>query len=399
MSVFIWKRKNSKNKDKTENKNFKYILSFNGTKETVHIKIKNQFKIFLKNFKFLKPKVKNTQVIIFTRQFSTMINAGLPLISCLEILYNQQNNPTFKQTIKKIKNFVETGETLEDSFKKFPDIFNEFFVNMISAGEKGGILDIILARVAAYMEKMAKLKKKIKGAMIYPAITMVVALIVIGIILVFVIPVFSEMFQEFGGALPISTLFVIELSNFIVNKIEYIIVLFAFIIFLINKICSTQKGKIVIDIFILKLPVLGILMKKIAIAKFTRTMSTMMASGVSILEALNIVAKISGNKSVEFAIIDVKQEISSGHSMADSLIKTGVFPSMVCSMVAVGESTGKLDIMLGKIADFYEEEVEQAVKNSVDMIEPFLLIFIGLIIGWLIIAMYLPIFKMAGTIG
>ena len=399
MSVFIWKRKNSKDKDKTENKNFKYILSFNNTEKTAPIKIKDQFKIFFKNFKFLKPKVKKTQVIIFARQFSTMIDAGLPLISCLEILYNQQNNPTFKKSIKKIKNFVEAGETLSDSFRKFPDIFNEFFVNMISVGEKGGILDIILARVSAYMEKMAKLKKKVKGAMIYPAITMVVALIVIGIILVFIIPVFSEMFEEFGGALPISTLFVIKLSNFIISRIEYIIGIFIFIFFLIKKIYSTQKGRILIDIFILKIPVFGILIKKNAVAKFTRTMSTLISSGVSILEALNIVIKISGNKSVEFAIIDVKQEISSGHSMADSLIKTSMFPSMVCSMIAVGESTGKLDIMLGKVADFYEDEVDQTVKNLVDMIEPFLLIFIGLVIGWLLIAMYLPIFKMAGTIG
>ena len=242
------------------------------------------------------------------------------------------------------------------------------------------------------MEKMAKLKKQIKGAMTYPAITLAIAVIVVGIILVFVIPVFSKMFEDFGSSLPTPTLLVVSLSDFVIHKIWYIIGTVVIAIFLFKKIYASNKGRIIMDDMFLKLPVFGILIKKVAVSEFTRTMGTMMSSGVSILEALEIVARTAGNKTIEFAMLDVKQGISEGRSMADPLLESGVFPSMVCSMIAVGESTGALDTMMEKIADFYDDEVDQAVKNLTDMIEPFMMVFLGTVIGGLVIAMYLPIF-------
>jgi type IV pilus assembly protein PilC len=270
---------------------------------------------------------------------------------------------------------------------------------MVAAGEAGGILDVILRRLSAYMEKMAKLKRQVKGAMTYPIITLFVALIVVSVILVFVIPVFSEMFADFGATLPAPTLMVIAMSEFAQSNFLWIGGgIFAFW-FLLRRVYATEKGRVRMDDLFLRLPVIGILIRKVAVAKFTRTTSTMLSSGVSILETLDIVAKTSGNKIVEFAVIDVKIGIAEGRSMADPLLESGVFPSMVCSMIAVGESTGALDSMMEKIADFYDDEVDQAVKNLTDMIEPFMLVFLGVVIGGLVISMYLPIFSMAGAIG
>ena len=340
-----------------------------------------------------------SDVIIFSRQFSTMIDAGLPLLQCLDILQSQQENPTFKKQLKKIKEAVESGETFADALKRYPKVFNELFVNMIAAGEAGGILDIILQRLSAYMEKMSKLKKQVKGAMTYPAITIVVAIIVVTIILVFVIPVFEEMFASMGSSLPAPTMMVVALSDFVIKNFMYIFGGLFGTLFLLRRIYKTEKGRILMDDLFLRLPVIGILIRKVAVAKFTRTTSTMISSGVSILEALDIVGKTAGNKIVEFAIQDVKVGIAEGRSMADPLLESGVFPSMVCSMIAVGESTGALDTMMEKIADFYDDEVDQAVKNLTDMIEPFMLVFLGVVVGGLVIAMYLPIFSMAGAIG
>jgi len=361
-------------------------------------KIKKKPKDLFENIKFLQPKVKERDVIIFSRQFSTMIDAGLPLLQCLDILQSQQENPTFKKNLKQIKESVETGETFANALKKFPKVFNELYTNMIAAGEAGGILDTILKRLSAYMEKMAKLKRQVKGAMIYPIITIIVAIIVIAIILVFVIPVFSEMFADFGATLPAPTLLVMALSDFVIGNIIYILSGIFGAIFFIKRVYANKKGRIFMDGMFLKLPVIGILIRKVAVAKFTRTTSTMLSSGVSILEVLDIVAKTSGNKIIEFAIHDVKAGISEGRSMADPLLESGVFPSMVCSMIAVGESTGALDTMMEKIADFYDDEVDQAVKNLTDMIEPFMLVFLGVVVGGLVISMYLPIFSMAGAI-
>jgi type IV pilus assembly protein PilC len=400
--IYEWKGKNPKGrkiKGEMEAESPDQVrLSLERRKITV-TKIKKKPKDLFENIEFFQPKVTEKDVIIFSRQFSTMIDAGLPLLQCLDILQSQQENPTFKKQLKKIKEAVESGETFADSLKRYPKTFNELFINMIAAGEAGGILDVILQRLSAYMEKMAKLKKQVKGAMTYPAITMVVAVVVVGIILVFVIPVFEEMFASMGSSLPAMTMMVVGMSNFVINNIIYIIGGIFGTIFLLARTYKTKKGRILMDDLFLRLPVMGILIRKVAVAKFTRTTSTMMSSGVSILEVLDIVGKTSGNKIVEFAIADVKVGIAEGRSMADPLLESGVFPSMVCSMIAVGESTGALDTMMEKIADFYDDEVDQAVKNLTDMIEPFMLVFLGVVVGGLVIAMYLPIFSMAGGIG
>ncbi|MFH2093960.1 MAG: type II secretion system F family protein [Pseudomonadota bacterium] len=400
-AIFIWKGKNPKGrkvKGEMEAETSEQVkLSLQRRKITATT-VKKKPKDLFENIKFLQPKVKESDVIIFSRQFSTMIDAGLPLLQCLDILQSQQENPTFKKNLKKIKESVESGETFADALKKFPKVFNELFINMVAAGEAGGILDVILSRLSAYMEKMAKLKRQVKGAMTYPIITLIVAAVVVSIILVFVIPVFSEMFADFGATLPAPTLMVIAMSHFAISNIGYIVAgIFGFL-FLLRRIYASAKGRILMDDFFLRLPVIGILIRKVSVAKFTRTTSTMISSGVSILEALDIVAKTSGNKIVEFAILDVKTGISEGRSMADPLLESGVFPSMVCSMIAVGESTGALDTMMEKIADFYDDEVDQAVKNLTDMIEPFMLVFLGVVVGGLVISMYLPIFSMAGAI-
>jgi len=402
MAAYLWKGKNPKNrvvKGEMEAESVEQVRSSLVRRKITPVKIKLKPKDLFENISFLQPRVKESDVIIFSRQFSTMIDAGLPLLQCLDILHAQQENSTFKKILKKIKESLESGETFADALAKFPDVFNELFTNMVAAGEAGGILDIILRRLSAYMEKMAKLKKQVKGAMTYPAITLAVAAIVVGIILVFVIPVFAEMFADFGSTLPAPTLLVVFMSEFVIDNIFYIIGGFVVLTFIVRRIYASEKGRILMDDLFLKMPVFGMLIRKVAVAKFTRTMGTMMSSGVSILEALDIVGKTAGNKTVEFAIQDVKQGISEGRSMADPLLESGVFPSMVCSMIAVGESTGALDNMLSKIADFYDDEVDQAVKTLIDMIEPFMLVFLGVVIGGLVIAMYLPIFKMAAAVG
>ncbi|MCD4676131.1 MAG: type II secretion system F family protein [Desulfobacula sp.] len=400
-TIYEWKGKNPKGrkvKGEMEAETSEQVKQSLQRRKITPTKVKKKPKNLFENIGFLQPKVKESEVIIFSRQFSTMIDAGLPLLQCLDILQSQQENPTFKKNLKKIKESVESGETFADSLKKFPKVFNELFINMVAAGEAGGILDIILKRLSAYMEKMAKLKRQVKGAMTYPIITIIVAVIVVAIILVFVIPVFSDMFTDFGATLPAPTLMVMALSDFVIGNIVYIIGGIIATSFLIRRVYASDKGRILMDDMFLRLPVIGILIRKVAVAKFTRTTSTMLSSGVSILETLDIVAKTSGNKIIEFAIQDVKTGISEGRSMADPLLESGVFPSMVCSMISVGESTGALDTMMEKIADFYDDEVDQAVKNLTDMIEPFMLVFLGVIVGGLVISMYLPIFTMAGAI-
>ncbi len=401
MSIYLWEGKNKKEetqKGEMEAPNEEAVRSNLHRLRITPVKIKKKPKDLFENVAFLQPAVKERDVIIFARQFSTMIDAGLPIIQCLNILYSQQDNKTFQKMLREIKESVESGTTLAESLQKYPKIFDNLFVNMIAAGEAGGILDTILKRLAGYMEKAARLKKQVKGAMIYPAITLAVAAIVVTILLVFVIPVFEKMFQDFGGQLPAPTQIVVNLSTFVKNKIFYIIGALIIFIFAFKKYYSTEKGRIVVDRFSLKLPVLGILLRKVAVAKFTRTMGTMLSSGVAILEALDIVAKTAGNKIIEMAINNVRAGITEGRTMAEPLAESGVFPAMVCQMIAVGESTGALDTMLEKIADFYDEEVDQAVENLTSMIEPFMLVFLGVVVGGMVIAMYLPIFTMAQNI-
>jgi len=402
MPLYLWKGKNKKNeikKGEMEAVSEDAVKAQLGKLKISPIKVKEKPKDLFENVAFMQPKVVQTDIILFCRQFSTMIDAGLPIIQCLDILQAQQENATFKKMLKEIKESVESGETLADALKKYPDQFDNLFVNMIAAGEIGGILDTILRRLSQYLEKAAKLKGKIKGAMTYPIVTLVIAAIVVAVIMVFVIPVFEDMFSGMGGALPAPTQIVVSMSRFVKGNILYIIIGMGLFFYGFKKITKTEKGEKIKDDLILKLPVMGMLLRKGAVAKFTSTMSTMLSSGVSILDALEIVAKTAGNKTIEKAIYEVRSGISEGRTMADPLAESGVFPSMVCQMIAVGESTGALDAMLQKIADFYEEEVDQAVENMTALIEPFMLVFLGVVIGGLVVSMYLPIFKMAAAMG
>ena len=401
MAVYLWTGKNrtgGTSKGEIEAVSEEAVKSQLARQKITPTKIKEKPKDLFANVSFLQPKVKEHDVILFARQFSTMIDAGLPIIQCLDILYSQQANVTFKKMLKEIKESVESGATLAEALKKFPKHFDDLFVNMIAAGEAGGILDAILRRLAAYMEKAAKLKSQVKGAMTYPIVTLVIAVVVLVVILVFVIPVFEEMFADFGSELPVPTQIVVAMSDMVKSKIVYIIIGLILFAIAFKKFHSTEKGRDVVDNLLLKIPVFGELLRKVAVAKFTRTMGTMLGSGVAILEALDIVAKTAGNRTVEKAIYSVRSGIAEGRTMADPLNESGVFPPMVCQMIGVGESTGALDAMLEKIADFYDEEVDQAVDNLTALIEPFMLVFLGVTIGGLVIAMYLPIFKMAGAI-
>ncbi len=347
----------------------------------------------------MQPRVTTKDLVVFTRQFATMIDAGLPLIQCLDILSNQQENVTFKKILLQVKEDVESGSTFADALKKHPNAFDELFVNLVAAGEVGGILDTILNRLAAYIEKAMKLKKQVKSAMTYPATIVGIATVVIGVILVFVIPAFEKMFADFGSALPMPTQVVISISNFVQSYILVIIGFFILLYFAFKKIYSTDKGRDVLDEFALKLPIFGVLIRKVAVAKFTRTLGTMVSSGVPILDGLDIVSKTAGNRTVEKAINKVRQSISEGNTIAEPLAKSGVFPPMVCQMIAVGEQAGSIDTMLNKIADFYDDEVDDAVGNLTAMMEPLLMLFLGTTVGGLVIAMYLPIFKLAGVAG
>ena len=401
MPVYQWigtNRKNETRKGQMEASNEAIVRSNLMRLKITPSKIKKKPKDLFENVSWLQPKVKERDIILFARQFSTMIDAGLPIIQCMEILFTQQGNKTFKRMIKEIKEQVESGATLAEALKRFPKHFDDLFVNMIAAGEAGGILDAILRRLAAYMEKAAKLKAQVKGAMTYPIVTLIIAIVVLGVILVFVIPVFEEMFADFGGELPLPTKIVVIASDMVKSKIIYIIIGIVILGFTLRKFYATEKGQDIADDVVLKIPIFGTLLRKVAVAKFTRTMGTMLSSGVAILEALDIVAKTAGNRTVEKAIYDVRSGIAEGRTMADPLAESGVFPAMVCQMSSVGESTGALDAMLEKIADFYDEEVDQAVDNLTSLIEPFMLVFLGATIGGLVVAMYLPIFKMAGAL-
>jgi len=362
-------------------------------------KVKAKPKDLLGNISFLQPKVKGKSLAVFTRQFSTMINAGLPLIQGLDILGSQEPNPTLKKAITKIKGDVESGSTLSNAIKRHTKIFSDLYVSLVAAGEIGGTLDTILNRLAIYIEKAEKLKSKVKGALVYPTVVLAISIIVIAVLLIFVIPVFQEMFEGLGGELPALTQGVVDLSNFLRSYIIYIIAVFVAIYFAFVKFRSTEKGRVVVDKTLLGLPVFGSLLKKSAIANFSRTLATMTTSGVPILDGLGIVASTAGNKVIEKAILDTKVSISEGKTIADPLSKSGIFPPMVTQMISVGESTGALDTMLEKIADFYEDEVDTAVEALTSLIEPFMMVFLGGTIGTMLAAMYLPIFKMAGAVG
>lgn len=340
-------------------------------------------------------KVTQKDIVVFTRQFATMIDAGLPLVQALDILSTQVENKTLGKALAAIKADVESGATYADALSRHPKHFSELYVNMVAAGEAGGILDTILNRLAAYIEKAMKLAKKVKGALVYPTTISVVAVVIVAVILVFVVPVFQEMFQALGGSLPLPTKIVVAISNFLkgIGGLIILVSLVGAFVFL-NRFKKTKKGKLIFDRAVLKLPIFGELLQKVAISKFTRTMGTLTSSGVPILDGLEITAKTSGNKVIENAIMDVRTAVTEGKTLAEPLTKAKVFPPMVTHMIAVGESTGAIDSMMAKIADFYDDEVDNTVANLTAMMEPLLMVFLGTTVGFIIVAMYLPIFRM-----
>lgn len=345
-----------------------------------------------------KQRITERDIVIFTRQFSTMVDAGLPLVQCLEILAKGSDNKTFGDAITKIKMDIETGANLSDAMRRHPKIFDSLYCNLVEAGEAGGILDTILSRLAAYIEKALALKKKVKAAMVYPAAIVTVAVTVVAFLMVFVIPTFATMFSGGGAELPGPTAIVMGISNFFRNQWYFIFGGPMLAFFLFKKVYATERGNIEIDRIFLKFPVIGMLIRKVATAKFARTLGTLISSGVPLIEGMDICARTSGNKIVEIAILNTIEAIKEGETIAAPLARENVFPAMVIQMVDVGESAGALDAMLGKIADFYDEEVDTAVDGLTALLEPILMVFLGLVVGFIVVAMYLPIFKMGETI-
>lgn len=397
MKNFVWKGRTRAGKSQSG------VITAN-TKEEV-IEILRKQKIIVTS---VKPKakeiklptigsgVKQEEIGIFTRQLSVMIDAGLPIVQCLDILATSQVNKRFQEIIFKVKAYVEEGLTFADSLRKFPKIFDALYCNLIEAGETGGIMDTILQRLSSYIEKSVSLKRQVKSAMTYPAVIISIAVIVIIVLMIWVVPTFAMIFQGLGAELPGMTLFVINLSNFIKSYILIIIAVAIGIGVLIYYYYQTKSGRFFIDKLILNAPVFGELTRKIVVARFSRTLGTLVASGVSILDALEITARTAGNAIIEKAIMQVRESISEGKSIADPLRETDQFPPMVVSMVGVGEQTGALDTMLQKIADFYEEEVDVAVANLTALMEPMMIVILGVIVGFIVISMYMPQFALIG---
>ena len=343
-------------------------------------------------------KISMRDIVIFTRQFSTMINAGLPLVQALDILAKQSENPALKDVTMSVVYDVESGHTVADAFRKHPNAFSDLYVNMVAAGEAGGILDTILMRLATFMEKNDALVRKVKGAMIYPGVISSVAAIAISVLLIFVIPTFERMFASVGLALPLPTRVVIAMSKFLTGYWWAVIAVGFVSFWWLKKYYASNAGKLVIDRLMLKAPVLGDVLRKSAVSRFTRTLGTLIGSGVSILEGLEITAKTAGNRVISDAIMESRASIAGGETIAAPLQKSKVFPPMVISMIAVGEQTGGLDEMLSKIADFYDEEVDAAVSNLLSLMEPVMIVFLGVVVGGMVVAMYLPIFDMINAV-
>jgi len=342
--------------------------------------------------------VTTKDILVFTRQFSVMIDAGLPLVQALEIIGTQADNPAFRKVLLAVKARVESGSTFADGLAEHPKAFDELFVQLVRAGEIGGILDTILNRLGAYIEKNEKLKRRVKGAMVYPSIVLLVAVGVTVVLLAFVTPAFEKMFKDFGGAMPAPTQVIIDLSHGLRDYWYVFVGVPIALVVAFRMLVRTRKGRDAWDRFILKVPVFGSVIRKVAVARFTRTFGTMLSSGVPILDALEIVAKAAGNRAVESAILYVRAKISEGKNIAQPLAETKVFPPMVVQMIGVGEATGAMDAMLNKIADFYDDEVDVAVAALTSMIEPIMMVFLGIVVGAFMISMYLPIFSMAGNV-
>lgn len=402
MPIFVWKAETKKGEtkkgelDAADEAAVRGLLRRQGYKS---ITVSKKPKDLLEYIPFLRKKVSEKDVVVFARIFATMINAGLPLIQCLDLLAKQEQNKMFAKVINSIKEDIEGGSTLTDALKKYPTIFDDLFINLVAAGESGGVLDVILNRLSGYMEKAMKLKRKVKGAMTYPITVLAVSIGVMAILLLKVIPVFQTMFESIGSALPAPTQFIVDASRFAQNYFSYMGIGLIILFYGFKRYYTTEKGKLVVDALVLKAPLFGPLLKKVAVAKFTRTLATMMQSGVPILEGMGIVSRTSGNKIIEIALMKTRQSISEGKTIAEPLMETAIFPPMVVQMIAVGEATGALDTMLSKIADFYDDEVDAAVVAMTALLEPFMMIFLGGVVGGMIIAMYLPIFQMASAAG
>jgi len=402
MPIFLWQaetKKGESKKGEIDAANEASVRSQLRRQGYKSITVKKKPKDLFENIPFLKQKVSEKDVVVFARIFATMINAGLPLIQCLDLLGKQEQNKTFAKVIGSIKEEIEGGSTLTDALKKYPKVFDELFINLVAAGESGGILDVILLRLSSYMEKAMKLKSKVKGAMTYPISVLAISICVVAILLLKVIPVFKNMFEGMGGALPGPTQFLVDASQFAQDYFLYMVAFGVAFFFGFKRFYATEKGTLIVDDLILKSPVFGPLMKKVAVSKFSRTLSTMMSSGVPIMEGLGIVSKTSGNKIIEIALMKTRQSISEGKTIAEPLMETDIFPPMVVQMIAVGEATGALDTMLSKIADFYDDEVDAAVGAMTALLEPVMMVFLGGVVGGMIIAMYLPIFQMAAAAG
>ncbi len=402
MPIYKWEGKTTKGavkKGEMEAPNEAAIRIHLRQQNIIPTKIGSKAKEITISLPFLKQKVNQRSVAVFTRQLATMIDAGLPLVQSLEVLSSQQESKVFKDIIRTIREDVEGGATFAGALKKHPVTFNELYTNLVVAGEEGGILDTILTRLASYIEKSEALKKKVKSALIYPSTIVGVAVCVVIILMIFVIPVFETMFQSAGQSLPLPTVIVLTMSKLIKKYILMLVPAFILFLYLFKRYYKTQNGRAVVDRLLLKLPVFGLLLKKIAVARFSRTLGTLVSSGVPILDGLGIVSRTSGNRSIETAILNARASIREGETIAEPLNRSGIFPPMVIQMIAVGESTGALDSMLSKIAEFYEDEVDIAVANLTSLLEPFLMIFLGVVIGGVVIAMYLPIFNMASAVG
>jgi type IV pilus assembly protein PilC len=384
-------------KGELEGPNETAIRAYLRQQQIIPTKIVKKAKEIKITLPFMKGKVKKKSLAIFTRQLATMIDAGLPLVQSLDILAQQEEDETFREVIGTIKNEVESGATLAAALQKHPRVFDNMYVNLVVAAEEAGTLDVILSRLASHIEKMEELKKKIKSALVYPIMIVSVAIGVTIVLMVFVVPVFEKLFAGIGSTLPMPTRVVIGISNIFKSYLPIVIAVTVAMVIALNRYNKTENGKRRIDDIVLKLPVFGELIRKVSIARFARTLATLVTSGVPILESLNIVAGAAGNKVVEEAILKGRISISEGQSISEPLAQSGVFPVMVTQMIAVGESTGSLELMLTKVADFYEAEVDVAVATLSSMLEPILMIFLGVIVGGLVIAMYLPIFKMASA--
>ena len=402
MPIFIWEgttKKNEVKKGKMEAADEVTIRGLLRRQGFKSIEVRVKPKEISEYLPFLKGKVKEKNVVVFCRVFSTMINAGLPLIQCLDLLAQQEQNKNFAKIIRSIKEDIEGGTSLTNALRRYPQIFDELFVNLIAAGEAGGMLDVILERLSNYMEKAVRLKRRVKGAMTYPIAVLVISVSVVSLLLLKVIPVFKKMFEGMGGQLPGPTQFLITASEFTQHYFIYMVAVCVVLYMAFLRFYKTEKGCLAVDSMLLKLPVFGMLLKKVAVAKFSRTLSTMMTSGVPILEGLTIVSKTSGNKVIENALMKTRQSISEGRSIAEPLAETDIFPPMVIQMISVGEATGALDSMLSKIAIFYDEEIDVAVDSMTALLEPVMMVFLGGIVGSMIVAMYLPIFKLASVVG